>query len=104
MARIVAGNEISTSRTADQLTAQHSAINMLTGRVKLILEYMKVKKKRKKRFPINVLVDFLKAVERGDVPRNHEILRQVRALSHRLPVLESSRFQPDFFTQVKKSL
>ncbi|XP_023320520.1 COP9 signalosome complex subunit 6 [Eurytemora carolleeae] len=80
VARIVAGNEISTSRTADQLTAQHSAINMLTGRVKLILEYMK-------------------AVERGDVPRNHEILRQVRALSHRLPVLESSRFQPDFFTQ-----
>ena len=48
MARIVAGNEISTSRTADQLTAQHSAINMLTGRVKLILEYMKVKKEEKK--------------------------------------------------------
>ena len=48
VARIVAGNEISTSRTADQLTAQHSAINMLTGRVKLILEYMKVKKEEKK--------------------------------------------------------
>jgi COP9 signalosome complex subunit 6 len=80
VARIVAGNEVSTSRTADQLTAQHSAIKMLTGRVKLILEYMK-------------------AVERGELPRNHEILRQVRALSHRLPVLESSRFQPDFFTQ-----
>jgi len=80
VARIVAGNESTTSRTADQLTAQHSAIKMLAGRVKLILEYVK-------------------AVERGELPQNHEIMRQIRALSHRLPVLEAERFQPHFFNQ-----
>ena len=42
----------------------------------------------------------LQAVERGELPQNHEIMRQIRALSHRLPVLEAERFQPDFFTQV----
>ena len=28
-----------------------------------------------------------------------QVMRQVRALSHRLPVLESDRFRPEFFTQ-----
>jgi len=80
VARIVSGTEATTSRIADQLTAQHSAIKMLTGRVKLILEYVK-------------------AVEKGELPQNHEIMRQIKALSHRLPVLESERFQPEFLTQ-----
>jgi len=80
VARIASGNECTTSRTADQLNAQHSAIKMLAGRVKLILEYVK-------------------AVERGELPQNHEIMRQIRALSHRLPVLEPERFQPHFFSQ-----
>jgi len=80
VARIATGTESSTSRTADQLAAQHSAIKMLAGRVKLILEYVK-------------------AVEKGELPSNHEIMRQVKALSHRLPVLQPDRFQPDFLTQ-----
>ena len=42
VARIVSGNESTSSKTADQLSAQHSAIKMLAGRVKLILEYVKV--------------------------------------------------------------
>ena len=42
VARIVSGGESSSSKTADQLTAQHSAIKMLAGRVKLILQYVQV--------------------------------------------------------------
>lgn len=80
VARIVSGNESTSSKTADQLSAQHSAIKMLAGRVKLILEYVK-------------------AVEKGELPMNHEVMRQIRALTHRLPVLEPERFQDDFFTQ-----
>lgn len=80
VARIVGGSESTTSRAADHLVAQHSAIKMLASRVKLILEYVK-------------------AVERGEVPHNHEIMRQIMALSHRLPVLESHRFKPEFYTQ-----
>lgn len=79
VARIV-GGESGTSKTADQLTAQHSAIKMLAGRVRLILQYVQ-------------------AVEKGELAQNHEIMRQIKSLSHRLPVLQSDRFNPDFLTQ-----
>lgn len=79
VARIVGTNE-STSKAADHLMAQHSAIKMLASRVRLVLEYVR-------------------AVDRGELPHNHEIMRQVRALSHRLPVLEPGRFKPEFYTQ-----
>ena len=69
-----------TSKAVDTLQASHSAIKMLASRVKLVLEYVR-------------------AVERGELEHNHEIMRQIRALSHRLPVLESDRFRPEFFTQ-----
>ena len=63
---------------ADNLLAQHSAIKMLASRVRLILEYVR-------------------ASQRGDVPFNHEILRQINALSHRLPVLSSEKFKNEFY-------
>jgi len=80
VARIISGNDNSSSKTADQLTAQHSAIKMLAGRVRLILQYVK-------------------AVEKGELPQNHEILRQIKSLSNRLPVLQHDRFQPEFLSQ-----
>lgn len=80
VAKISASSDSDTSRAADTLQAQHSAIKMLASRVRLVLEYVK-------------------AVERGDLEHNHEVMRQVRALSHRLPVLESERFRPEFYTQ-----
>ena len=80
VARISTSTDSDTSRAQDTLMAQHSAIKMLASRVKLVLEYVR-------------------AVERGELEHNHEIMRQVRALSHRLPVLESERFRPEFFTQ-----
>ena len=80
VARISSTSENGAGRAVDQLQAQHSAIKMLASRVRLVLEYVR-------------------AVERGELEHNHEIMRQVRALSHRLPVLESERFRPEFFTQ-----
>ncbi|CAB4054126.1 COPS6 [Lepeophtheirus salmonis] len=46
---------------------QHSAIKMLASRVKVILEYVK-------------------AVQSGELPHNHEILREAKALADRLPL------------------
>ena len=63
---------------AEHLQAQHSAIKMLYGRIKTILEYVK-------------------AVRSGDIPMNHEILRDCKSLCQRLPVLDSAQFQEDFF-------
>jgi len=63
---------------AEHLTAQHSAIKMLHSRVKLVLQYVR-------------------AVQAGELPKNHEILREAYSLSHRLPVLQSSRFRADFY-------
>lgn len=80
VAKISGNTDSDTSRAADTLQAQHSAIKMLASRVRLVLEYVK-------------------AVERGELEHNHEVMRQVRALSHRLPVLESDRFRPEFYTQ-----
>jgi len=80
VARIMGTTDGVGSRAADHLTAQHSAVKMLASRVKLVMEYVK-------------------AVERGELPHNHDIMRQIRALSHRLPVLESGRFRPEFYTQ-----
>lgn len=66
------------SLVAEHLTAQHSAIKMLHSRVRLVLEYMK-------------------AVQNGQLPTNHEILREVYSLCHRLPVIQSPRFRQDFY-------
>ncbi|GJQ84920.1 hypothetical protein Trydic_g527 [Trypoxylus dichotomus] len=68
------------SLVAEHLTAQHSAIKMLYSRVKLVLEY-------------------IKAVKKNEIPRNHEILREAYSLCHRLPVIQSSRFRQDFYNQ-----
>lgn len=66
------------SLVAEHLTAQHSAIKMLHSRVKLVLEYMK-------------------AVQKGQLEANHEILREAYSLCHRLPVIQSPRFRQDFY-------
>ncbi|XP_063044958.1 COP9 signalosome complex subunit 6-like isoform X2 [Engraulis encrasicolus] len=66
--------------TAEHLVAQHSAIKMLHSRVRVILDYVR-------------------AVEAGEVPRNGEILRDAKALCHRLPVLNTLKFKTDFYDQ-----
>ncbi|KAJ8337815.1 hypothetical protein SKAU_G00367810 [Synaphobranchus kaupii] len=80
VARMTATGTGENSTVAEHLIAQHSAIKMLHSRVKVILEYVK-------------------AVEAGEVPFNHEILREANALCHRLPVLSTLKFKTDFYDQ-----
>lgn len=68
------------SVVAEHLTAQHSAIKMLHSRVKLVLQY-------------------IKAVENGELEPNQEILREAYAMSHRLPVVQGVDFQQEFYAQ-----
>jgi len=83
----VAGDaESQVSKVSEHFLAQHSAIKMLASRVSLVLDYVK-------------------AVEAGELPHNHEILREAKALADRLPVVMeaatagTSRFDPEFYTQ-----
>ena len=64
---------------AEQLQAQHNAVKMLANRVRLILEY-------------------IRAMERGEVPKSHDVLREAKSLTHRLPVLNSEIFQEEYYT------
>nr|CAG4648030.1 EOG090X08T4 [Moina brachiata]SVE93099.1 EOG090X08T4 [Moina brachiata] len=80
VARMSSGDSSESSQVAEQLQAQHSAVKMLASRVRIILE-------------------FIRAMERGEVPRSHEILREAKALTNRLPVLNSSYFQGEYYTQ-----
>lgn len=80
VARMSTADTGESSSVAEHLIAQHSAIKMLHSRVKLILEY-------------------IKAVESGEVPKNHDILRETYSLCYRLPVLNTDRFKEDFFNQ-----
>ncbi|XP_067669609.1 COP9 signalosome complex subunit 6-like [Haliotis asinina] len=66
--------------STEHLIAQHSSIKMLHSRVKLILEYVK-------------------AVQAGEIPKNHDVLREAYSLCYRLPVLNTTRFKEDFYNQ-----
>ncbi|XP_021944566.1 COP9 signalosome complex subunit 6 isoform X3 [Folsomia candida] len=80
VARMSAADNSETSLVAEHLLSQHSAIKMLHSRVKLILEYVK-------------------AAQRGDAPISHEALRHAYSLCHRLPALQPERFKNDFYQQ-----
>lgn len=64
---------------AEHLVAQYSAIKMLHSRVQMVLAY-------------------IKDVESGKLEANHEILREIYALSSRLPVVQGSTFREEYFT------
>lgn len=80
VARMSSNEAGESSLVAEHLTAQHSAIKMLHSRVKLVLEYVR-------------------AVQSGKLPVNHDILRDAYSLSHRLPVLQTPKFTTDFYNQ-----
>nr|CAG4636301.1 EOG090X08T4 [Eubosmina coregoni]SVE69893.1 EOG090X08T4 [Eubosmina coregoni] len=80
VARMASGDSSESSQVAEQLQAQHNAIKMLANRVRLILEY-------------------IRSMERGEVPKSHEVLREAKSLIHRLPVLNSEIFQEEYYTQ-----
>ena len=68
---------------SENLTAQYNAIKMLASRVHLIAEYVK-------------------ATQNGEVPFNHEIIREINALANRLPVLSSDKFKEEFYNVSNK--
>ncbi|KAK7090209.1 COP9 signalosome complex subunit 6-like [Littorina saxatilis] len=80
VARVSSGDNSDISMVAEHLTAQHSAIKMLHSRIKLILQY-------------------ITAVEKGEVEKNHDVLREAYSLCYRLPVLSTLRFKEDYFNQ-----
>ena len=80
VARISTGNSDAQSRVSEHLLVQHSAIKMLASRVALIRDY-------------------IKAVESGELPLNHDIVREAQSLAARLPVLQADLFRPQFYTQ-----
>ncbi|PVD19165.1 hypothetical protein C0Q70_21730 [Pomacea canaliculata] len=78
VARMSSGDTGDNSAVAEHLQAQHSAIKMLHNRIALILQY-------------------IQAVEKGEVPKDHDVLREVYSLCYRLPVLSTLRFKEDYY-------
>ncbi|KAF7833859.1 COP9 signalosome complex subunit 6a [Senna tora] len=70
---------------AAHLTGIHSAIKMLHSRIKVLHHY-------------------LLAMQKGDVPCDNSLLRQVSSLLRRLPAIESGKFQDDFLMEYNDTL
>eukprot|EP00742_Colponemidia_sp_Colp-10_P002584 GILJ01002760.1.p1 GENE.GILJ01002760.1~~GILJ01002760.1.p1 ORF type:complete len:303 (+),score=34.47 GILJ01002760.1:47-955(+) len=67
------------------LASVHNAISMLNSRIKTLLTY-------------------LEATHKGQVPKDHPILRQVASICNRLPALDSLRFKEEYFHEYNDSL
>ncbi|CAB4026437.1 COP9 signalosome complex subunit 6, partial [Paramuricea clavata] len=63
---------------SEHLLSIYNSIKMLHSRVKIIMEYTK-------------------AVQRGELQSNHEIMRDILSLTQRLPVMTTEMFKGDFF-------
>ncbi|GAB2301148.1 COP9 signalosome complex subunit 6a [Dionaea muscipula] len=73
------------TQLAAHLTGIHSAIKMLNSRIRVLLQY-------------------LLAMQKGDIHCENSLLRQVSSLLRRLPAMESSKFQDDFLTDYNDTL
>ncbi|KAK3726891.1 hypothetical protein QZH41_016689, partial [Actinostola sp. cb2023] len=80
VARLSASGTVDGATVSEHLLAQYNAIKMLHSRVKMILEYVN-------------------AVKKGDVPCNHEIMRDALSLCQRLPVMKTGMFKEGFYDQ-----
>ncbi|CAK8678805.1 unnamed protein product [Clavelina lepadiformis] len=80
VARVSNVSSATESLASEHLNSQHSSIVMLHHRIKLLLEY-------------------INAVKEEKLPRDHEILRLIHALCHRLPVLGSHQLKEDLHDQ-----
>ncbi|KAJ1702448.1 hypothetical protein LUZ63_002227 [Rhynchospora breviuscula] len=67
------------------LTGIHSAIKMLNSRVRVLHQY-------------------LVAMQRGEIPLDNSLLRQVLSLLRRLPAIESEKFQDEFLMEFNDTL
>eukprot|EP00735_Rhodelphis_limneticus_P014382 TRINITY_DN8401_c0_g1::TRINITY_DN8401_c0_g1_i1::g.29128::m.29128 TRINITY_DN8401_c0_g1::TRINITY_DN8401_c0_g1_i1::g.29128 ORF type:complete len:305 (+),score=37.70,sp/Q54C92/CSN6_DICDI/46.98/6e-84,MitMem_reg/PF13012.1/1.4e-22,JAB/PF01398.16/1.4e-18,DIPSY/PF11763.3/0.024,RepA_C/PF04796.7/0.16 TRINITY_DN8401_c0_g1_i1:55-969(+) len=86
VARLVTHSTSDASHSLTQhLTGQHSAVNMLAQRIKILREYVA-------------------AVKTGQVPANHKILRQIASVAHRLPALDTPEFSQASLSEYNDSL
>lgn len=70
---------------SQHLGTQHTAITMLTERIDIIRRY-------------------LKAVADGEVPANHELLRQVKSLCAKLPAMDTPQYHEEFLQDHNNTL
>ncbi|CAN1248091.1 COP9 signalosome complex subunit 6a [Linum perenne] len=70
---------------AAHLTSLHSAIKMLNSRIRVVHHY-------------------LGAMEKGEIPLENALLRQVSSLLRRLPAIESEKFEDDFLMEYSDTL
>ncbi|TYH04792.1 hypothetical protein ES288_A08G034300v1 [Gossypium darwinii] len=73
------------TQLAAQLTGIHSAIKMLNSRIRVVHQY-------------------LVGMQKGDIPCESSLLRQVSSLLRRLPAIESEKFQDDLLMEYKDTL
>ncbi|KAK1397823.1 COP9 signalosome complex subunit 6 [Heracleum sosnowskyi] len=73
------------TQLAAHLTGIHSAIKMLNSRIRVLHHY-------------------LLAMEKGEMPCENSLLRQVSSLLRRLPAVESLKFQDDFLMDYNDTL
>ncbi|KAH9652671.1 COP9 signalosome complex subunit 6a [Citrus sinensis] len=73
------------TQLAAHLTGIHSAIKMLNSRIRVLHHY-------------------LVAMQKGEIPCENSLLRQVSSLLRRLPAIESEKFQDDFLMEYNDTL
>ncbi|VFQ91716.1 unnamed protein product [Cuscuta campestris] len=73
------------TQLAAHLTGIHSAIKMLNSRIRVLHHY-------------------LLAMQKGEIPSENSLLRQVSSLLRRLPAIESEKFQDDFLMEYNDTL
>ncbi|KAK9706626.1 hypothetical protein RND81_07G140100 [Saponaria officinalis] len=73
------------TQLAAHLTGIHSAIKMLNSRIRVLHQY-------------------LLAMQKGEIPCENALLRQVSSLLRRLPAIESEKFQDDFLMEYNDTL
>ena len=53
---------------------------------------------------VDVIRRYLKAVSGGEVPANHELLRQVKSLCAKLPAMDSPQYHEEFLQDHNNTL
>lgn len=73
------------TQLAAHLSGIHSAVKMLNCRIR-------------------VLHNLLVSIQKGEIPYEHSLLRQVSSLLRRLPAIDSAKFQDDFLMEYNDTL
>ena len=78
IAKYSTGNTTIQSAVAENLNAQYSAINLLNNR-------------------INVMYEYVRCLKQNKLCKNNEILREIRSMCHRLPIIKSEKFYKQYY-------